>query len=173
MNPMSCWGSRPSHRAGDSALLLCPIPEPDDGGGGLGIKGSAREVVGGARLQQNHRTAVNLGVLWGDCGEEQSTVGPGCGQHCPDTPLSVGPPLALSLAVTVSVAPVALRSLAQRGGSLHGPSHIHGLLSAPLPWGSWMSGSITATSPVDSLAPMPADPNLSITASRLFSLQRS
>lgn len=39
-----------SHRAGHSALLLRPVPEPDDGGSRLGIEGSAREVVGGACL---------------------------------------------------------------------------------------------------------------------------
>lgn len=73
-----------SHRAGYSTLLLRPVPEPDDGGGRLGVEGAACEVVGGARLQQDHRTAINPGVLWGDCGEEQSRVSAGCGQQCPD-----------------------------------------------------------------------------------------
>lgn len=61
-------GAAGSHRAGHSALLLCPIPEPDDGGGRLGVEGSACEIVGGASLQQNHRAAIDPGVLWGDCG---------------------------------------------------------------------------------------------------------
>lgn len=72
-----------SHRAGYGALLLRPIPEPDDGGSRLGVEGSAREVVGGACLQQDHRTAIDPGVLRGDCGEEQSRVSPGCSQRCP------------------------------------------------------------------------------------------
>lgn len=59
-----------SHRAGHSTVLLCPIPEPDDGGSRLGTEGSACEVVGGACLQQKHRTSINPGVLWGDCGGE-------------------------------------------------------------------------------------------------------
>lgn len=61
-------GAAGSHRAGHSALLLCPIPEPDDGGGRLGVEGSACEIVGGTSLQQNHRAAIDPGVLWGDCG---------------------------------------------------------------------------------------------------------
>lgn len=44
---------------------------------GLALK--ARHAgCGGARLQQDHRTAINPGVLWGDCGEEQSRVSAGC-----------------------------------------------------------------------------------------------
>lgn len=42
--------------------------------------------MGGARLQQNHRASINSGVLWGDCGGEQSKVSPGCGQQCPPDP---------------------------------------------------------------------------------------
>ena len=73
-----------SHRAGHSTLLLCPVPEPEDGGSRLGVEGAACEVVGDACLQQDHRTAINPGVLRGDCGEEQSRVSPGCGQQCPE-----------------------------------------------------------------------------------------
>lgn len=67
-----------SHRAGHGTLLLSPVPEPDDSSSRLGIKGSACEVVGGACLQQKYRTSINLGILWGDYGREQSKVSPGC-----------------------------------------------------------------------------------------------
>lgn len=56
-----------SYRAGHSAFLLRPVPEPDDGGGRLGVEGTAREVVGSACLQQDHRASVNPGVLRRDC----------------------------------------------------------------------------------------------------------
>ena len=61
-----------SHRAGYSTLLLRPVPEPEDGGGRLGAEGAACEVVRGACLQQDHRTAVNPGVLWGTVGKSRA-----------------------------------------------------------------------------------------------------
>lgn len=107
-------GAAGSHRAGHSALLLRPIPEPDDGGGRLGVEGSAREIVGGARLQQNHRAAVDPGVLWGDCGASRAvsqgvasttvvTEAPGSvpPSACPPRGRLLPPPLT----VTVPVAP--------------------------------------------------------------------
>lgn len=81
-------GSRESHRAGHRTLLLNPIPEPDDGGSGLGVEGAAREVVGGARLQQDHRATVDLRVLWRDCGGEESKVSPGGWPRAPQCPPS-------------------------------------------------------------------------------------
>ena len=184
MWPRSIWGEQAgSHRAGDGALLLRPVPEPDDGGSRLGVEGSAREVVGGACLQQNHRPAIDPGVLWGDCGEEQSGVSPGCGQHrpydhnpCPWrhlSPLHVHPlagqdhphPLIYSHCICCSCG---LGGLAQKGGYLHGASYVHSLLCAPLPWGSQMRGSITATPEMDSLPPVPAGLNPSITLAGYF-----
>lgn len=67
-----------SHRASYRAFLLCPIPEPDDGGGRLGVEGSAGKVVRCACLQQNHWATVNLGVLWGNCQGEQGRVSSRC-----------------------------------------------------------------------------------------------
>lgn len=131
-------GAAGSHRAGHSALLLRPIPEPDDGGGRLGVEGSACEIVGGARLQQNHRAAVDPGVLWGDCGVSRAvSQGVASTTLVTEAPGSV-PPSACSprgrllpppLIVTVPVAP---------GGPHPRPPAPHLVLSQPR---RWMRGS--------------------------------
>lgn len=72
-----------SHRAGYSTLLLRPVPEPDDGGGRLGVEGAACEVVGVPACSRITGPPSILVSSGGTVGKSRAEAGAGCGQQQP------------------------------------------------------------------------------------------